>query len=237
MFQSQASNLVAGDNNGHRDVFVRDIVGNKTYLVNVNNAGAAGQGPSDHGVINADGRYVAFESTARNLIANDFNFNRKIFFHDLQTRTTKLVSNNDLQSPYLESGGSFLPKISADGNVIVFESFRRLATADANNANPDVYVRDMRKTKPDLVSISATGGPANSTSGDPNISNDGKFVVFESLASNLTTTDQDPSTANALVDLKNKDVFRRNLTTGTTELVSFNSGNTRTALGESRISR
>jgi Tol biopolymer transport system component len=234
VFQSQASDLAAGDTNGHRDVFVRDITGATTYLVNVNNAGQAGQGPSDHGVISADGRYIAFESHARNLIPNDFNFNPKIFLHDLQTRTTTLVSNNDLQSGSLSSGGSFLPKISADGNVIVFESFRRLSAADANNANRDVYVRDMRKAIPDLVSISYAGGPANSTSFSPNISDDGKFVVFESLASNLTTTDKDPSTPDALVDLDHKDVFRRDLTAGKTVLVSFNFGGTQSALGESR---
>ena len=84
-------------------------------VVNKNNAGQAGQGPSDHGVISSNGRYVAFESHARNLISNDQNFNPKIFLRDLQTQTTKLVSNNDLQSPFLSSGGSFLPKISADG--------------------------------------------------------------------------------------------------------------------------
>lgn len=234
VFQSRASNLVAGDNNGQRDVFVRDLTAQKTWLVNVNNAGQAGQGPSDHGVISANGRYVAFESHARNLIANDQNFNPKIFLHDLQTHTTKLVSNNDLQNGSLVTGGSFLPKISADGNVIVFESFRRLSTADANNANRDVYVRDMRKPKPDLVSISSTGGPANSTSFDPNISDNGRFVVFESLASNLTTTDKDPSSIPDLTDLDNKDVFRRDLVTGKTVLVSFNFQNTRSAVGESR---
>lgn len=234
VFQSRASNLVAGDNNGQRDVFVRDLTAQKTWLVNVNNAGQAGQGPSNHGVISANGRYVAFESHARNLIANDQNFNPKIFLHDLQTHTTKLVSNNDLQNGSLVSGGSFLPKISADGNVIVFESFRRLSTADANNANRDVYVRDMRKTKPALVSISSTGGPANSTSFDPNISDNGRFVVFESLASNLTTTDKDPSSIPDLTDLDNKDVFRRDLVTGKTVLVSFNFQNTRSAVGESR---
>lgn len=234
VFQSQAANLAAGDTNGQRDVFVRDIVGNKTYLVNVNDAGAAGQGPSDHGTISSDGRYIAFESHARNLFANDFNFNPKIFRHDLVTHTTTLVSNNDLQSGSLESGGSFLPKISSDGQVIVFESFRRLATADANNANRDVYVRDMRKSIPDLVSISSSGGAANSTSFDPNISDDGRYVVFESLASNLTTTDMDPSTPSALTDLRNKDVFRRDLVAGTTALVSFNFGGTQSATGESR---
>lgn len=234
VFQSRASNLVAGDNNGQRDVFVRDLTAQKTWLVNVNNAGQAGQGPSDHGVISANGRYVAFESHARNLIANDQNFNPKIFLHDLQTHTTKLVSNNDLQNGSLVSGGSFLPKISADGNVIVFESFRRLSTADANDANRDVYVRDMRKSKPDLVSISSTGGPANSTSFDPNISDNGRFVVFESLASNLTTTDKDPSSIPDLTDLDNKDVFRRDLVTGKTVLVSFNFQNARSAVGESR---
>jgi len=226
VFQSRASNLVVGDNNGQRDVFVRDITGKKTSLVNVNNAGQAGQGPSDHGVISADGRYVAFESHARNLIANDSNFNPKIFRFDIQTRRTALVSNNDLQNGSLVTGGSFLPKISADGQVIVFESFRRLSTADANNANRDVYVRDMRKTKPDLVSISSIGGPANSTSFDPNISDEGRIVVFESLAINLTTTDKDPSAIPDLTDLDNKDVFRRDLSTGKTVLVSFNFQNT-----------
>jgi len=71
------------------------------------------------------------------------------------------------------------------------------------------------------------------TSFDPNISDDGRYEVFESLASNLTTTDKDPSAILDLTDLDNKDVFRRDLRTGRTVLVSFNFQNTRSAVGES----
>jgi len=234
VFESNAS-LVSNDTNGQRDVYVRDFVHRKTYLANQNDAGQAGQGPSDHGVLIANGRFVAFESSARNLTPNDVNFNPKIFRRDLAAGgKTVVVSNNDLQNGSLESGGSFLPQISANGQVIAFESFRRLSSADADNANRDVYVRNMAKATPDLVSINSAGGAANSTSFDPNISNDGRFVVFESLASNLTTTDHDPSDPNSLVNLDNKDVFERNLVTGATTLVSFKFDGSRDAFGESR---
>ena len=175
VFQSRASNLVVGDNNGQRDVFVRDIIGKKTFLVNVNNAGQAGQGPSDHGVISADGRYVAFESHARNLIANDFNFNPKVFRHDLQTRNTTLVSNNDLQNGSLVSGGSFLPKISADGQVIVFESFRR----------------NMVTGQTTLVTgrLGSATQSSNNGANFPVVSRDGRYVTCHSTSTDLISRD------------------------------------------------
>ncbi len=230
VFQSNDSNLVAGDNNNSPDVFVRDVLGRKTFLANVNSNEQTGNGKSEHGVLSANGRFVAFESRARNLDGPTDNFNTKIFLRDLTKGTTKLVSNNDLRSAQIDSAGSFLPQISANGLVVTFLSDRRLSTVDEDNSDQDVYVRDIRKAKPDLVSISTTNGPANSTSFDPNISDDGRFVVFSSFASNLATTDKDPSTPQA----DNKDVFQRNVVTGKTTLVSFNFQGTRSAFGESR---
>src|ERR1700730_15721767 len=94
VFQSNASDLVANDTNAQPDVFVRDLVANTTTLVSINGAGtASGYARSDHPVISADGRYVAFDSNARDLVRGltDFSFHRKVFVRDLLAKSTTLA--------------------------------------------------------------------------------------------------------------------------------------------------
>jgi hypothetical protein len=227
VFASRASDLVADDNNGADDEFVRDIVANKTYLVNRSSAGVPGEQGSGHGVISADGRYVAFEGFSNNLVPNDTNFNRKIFRRDLQTNTTQLVTAGDLRSPFETSTGSYQPKISADGNMIVFATDRLFTNAD-DTLYDDIYVRDMSKSTPELVSIDHNGQAANYSSFDPAISDDGHHVVFESLASDLVANDNDGN------QIANKDVFIRHLASKTTELVSVNAAGTGSGNFESK---
>ena len=91
-FLSSASNLVSGDTNGTSDIFVRDTQSNTTSRVSVDTAGA--QANSDSGAlsISADGRYVAFSSSASNLVSGDNNAAGDIFVRDTQTGTTSRVS-------------------------------------------------------------------------------------------------------------------------------------------------
>jgi Tol biopolymer transport system component len=221
VFQSNASDLVPNDTNAQPDVFVRDLVANTTTLVSINGAGtASGDARSDHPVISADGRYVAFDSDARDLVRGltDFSFHRKVFVRDLLAKSTTLASTNKSGGATVDDD-SFLPQISGDGRVVAFSSYAHLAANDTNTF-PDVYVRDLRKTVPTLVSASLTGGAANYSSFDPVISDDGRFVAFDSLADNLVSNDNDGHA------IANKDVFERNLQTNTTTLVSVNSTGT-----------
>src|SRR5581483_8861709 len=112
-FQSTASNLVAGDTNSADDIFLRDTQTGTTTRISVNSGGTQGNNDSLFPSISADGRYVAFDSLATNLVAGDTNGSSDVFVRDTQTRTTTRIS--------VSSGGtegkvdSYRLSISADG--------------------------------------------------------------------------------------------------------------------------
>ena len=224
-FQSYASNLSPIDTNGRYDIFVRDLQTATTTLVSVNLAGtASANGDSQRPVISADGRYVAFESTASNLVANDTNTWTDVFVRDLQTGTTTLVSvNNSGTGSGIQTSSS--PVISANGRVVIFKSFASNLVTNDNNNTIDVFARDLQNGTTSLVSCNSTcTGSGNDASFPANIPKDkapralisknGRFVVFESYATDLVTT-SDPNGHDT-------DVFVRDLQVGTTSLVSIN---------------
>ena len=220
-FHSNAGDLVAGDDNNVADLFVRDLVAGKTILVSVNRAGAAaGVGSPFTPAISGDGRFVAFQSGANDLVANDltrgggFNQETDVFLRDMTAGTTSLISINRTGAA---SGSSFsrFPAMSTDGRFIVFESAASDLTANDTNLYRDVYVRDRDAGTTTLVSINMTGTTNNAPSntiGAPAISADGRVVVFASSANDLVADD-----TNRFID-----VFARDLQAGKTLLVSRN---------------
>jgi Calx-beta domain/WD40-like Beta Propeller Repeat len=225
-FESFAFDLVIpNDQNGRWDVFVRDLQTGVTTFVSVNLAGTGGgNGDSRKPTISADGRYVAFESSASNLVANDTNNTSDVFVRDLQTNTTILVSVN---SAGTGPGNQFSNQavISANGRVVVFSSSAsNLAPNDSNNT-VDVFARDLQTSTTSLVSINANGTNSGNDASFPEnvpkdkapravISKDGRFVVFDSNATDLVTL----SDANG----HGTDVFARDLQANVTSLVSIN---------------
>src|SRR2546427_5953522 len=124
LFLSSASNLSTNDDGGHRfvDVFLRDRMNHTTTLVSVNQTGTGGgNGHSVSPVLSTDGRYVAFESEAANLVANDTNGVSDVFLRDLQSGTTTLLSVNRF-STGAGNGASISPLISAEGRYVAFVS-------------------------------------------------------------------------------------------------------------------
>ncbi|MDT7943806.1 MAG: hypothetical protein RQ985_04565, partial [Dehalococcoidia bacterium] len=137
-FESIASNLVPGDTNGVSDVFVHDRLTGQTTRVSVASDGTQGHSASDHPSISADGRYVAFESFASNLVPGDTNGKRDVFVHDRLTGQTARVSvaSDGTQG----NGDSIYPSISADGRYVAFVSgASNLVPGDANG-NIDVFI-------------------------------------------------------------------------------------------------
>jgi Tol biopolymer transport system component len=123
-FTSAATNLVPGDTNGTDDVFVRDRVEGTTVRVSVASTGIEGDGASRDGRLSADGRFVAFVSSATTLVPDDTNGVDDIFLHDRLLRTTTRVS---VRSDGLQANGpSASPRISLSGGAILF-------TTDATN--------------------------------------------------------------------------------------------------------
>jgi len=207
-FQSNSDNLVPADTNGLYDVFVRDTQSGQTSRVSVGSGGTQGNGASQAPSISGDGRYVAFESKANNLVPADTNSRYDVFVRDLQTGQTSRVS--------VSSGGtqgfgdSQTPSISADGRYVAFQSNASdLVVSDSNGAY-DIFVRDLQTGQTSRVSVDSSGAQANSDSQLPSISADGRYVAFESNASNLV-----PGDTNAIYD-----IFLRDTLTGQTTRVS-----------------
>jgi Tol biopolymer transport system component len=186
-FQSQASNLVSGDTNGRLDVFVRNRNNDTTRRVSVSSSGGQGNGDSTYPQISPNGRYVVFASVASNLAGSDGNGLSDIFRHDLQTGRTEHVSVST--SGGAANGNSLYPAISGDGRYIAFQSSAsNLVPGDTGQQN-DVFVRDMETGRTELVSVSSSGARGAGGSGYPDLSDDGRYIIFLSRARNLSTGD------------------------------------------------
>ncbi|HEX8158178.1 MAG TPA: hypothetical protein VF526_12410 [Solirubrobacteraceae bacterium] len=213
-FQSTAANLDPADTDPSSDIFVRDTQTNATALVSRASGanGANGSGESMAPDISADGRYVAFQSTGSNLDPADRDSTIDVFVRDLQTNTTRLVSRATGESGVNSDGASGAPTISADGRYVVFESVATNLNLADTDAVSDVFVRDLQANTTTLVSRApgAEGVKGDDDSTSPDISADGRYVAFASLATNLHADDTDGLS----------DVFVRDVQSGATTLVS-----------------
>jgi Tol biopolymer transport system component len=182
-FGSLASNLVANDTKGSYDIFVRDRQTSTTTRVSVASGGIQSAGGSYQAVISANGRYVAFLSTAADLVPADTNGYQDVFLHDRETGTTTRVNVSTAGAQ--ANNHAFDPSISADGQVIVWDSpASNLVTGDSNNTY-DVFVRDVKAGTTTRASVANGNIQANNASYDPSVSGDGRFVTFTSAATNL----------------------------------------------------
>jgi hypothetical protein len=199
VFQSMASNLVANDTNGGTDVFRRDLQTGVTALVSVNHDGTGSAwGYSSKGSPSADGRYIAFQSTASDLVAVDTNGTPDAFVRDMQSGTTALASvgPDGIDS---HPGGAWAPSLSADGRFVAFDR------------GSDIWRRDMVTGEFTQVTVNVFGRTPNSTSYNAGISADGRYVVFSSWATDFGTP----------VSPMMPQVYRRDVQLGTTELVTY----------------
>ena len=336
-FESEASNVVPGDTNHARDVFVRDLRSGTTERVSVATDGTQANSDSLIPAISADGRYVAFESDA-NLVPGDTNEGWDVFVRDLRSGTTRRVSvatggtqagDDSGDGPAISADGRYVafdseasnlvpgdrtalttcscaicgrappsgsawpptapratatastrrsaptgamwpsigrveprprrherglgrvrarsavghhragqrghqrypgqqlqlcPAISADGRYVAFWSGASNLVPGDTNEHYDVFVRDRQLGTTDRVSVASNGTQANGDSAFPAISADGRYVTFESEASNVVPGDTNHA----------RDVFVRDLRSGTTERVSVATDGTQ-ANGDSLI--
>ncbi|MBD2772309.1 TolB family protein [Iningainema tapete] len=225
-FTSRASNLVPNNTNrilNNLGVLVRDTVNNTTTLVSVDSNGIQGNEDSFMLSISADGQYVAFQSSANNLVPNDTNGNSDIFVRDTVNNTTTRVSvdSNGIQG----NGISNSPSISADGRYVAFSSFStNLVLNDTNGRlNDDIFVRDIINNTTTLVSVDSNGIQGNSSSFFPSISADGRYIAFSSFASNLVPNDTNNNIGVFVSSTDNIDVFVRDTINNTTTLISLDS--------------
>ncbi|MBE9566863.1 MAG: PD40 domain-containing protein, partial [Proteobacteria bacterium] len=210
-FMSFAPDLVPDDANSSWDIFVRDRQRGATELVTVGADGMPGAGHSWWPSISADGRCVAFESEAADLVPGDTNERMDIFVRDRTARTTERVSVST-QGAEAEAD-SFQPAISPDGRFVAFMSYASNLVPGDSNGRADVFVHDRLTGETERVSVSTEDDQADADAKMPAISLDGRFVTFESYASTLVSGD-----TNARID-----IFVRDRTAGTTERVSVSS--------------
>ena len=199
-FESDATNLVANDTNGLTDVFVHDLETRQTERVSVATNGAQGSGDSSWSSISADGRYVAFDSLASDLAPGDGNTDLfDVFLHDRQTGATTRVTGGD--------GESACSRISADGRFVGFYSESSDLVAGVSGGAPKVFVYARESATTTLVSVGLNGAAPNGASLCPSLSADGRYVAFDSSASNLVVGDVNGATDIFVVDRQTGDTF------------------------------
>ncbi len=209
-FRSLASNLVPNDTNALLDIFVRDRQLGTTQLVSVGIDGPS-NGSSFAPVLSGDGQSIIFRSSATNLISNDDNQSSDLYLRDLVNGvTTRINSNSGI--PNLASEDTLGGDISANGRYVVFESLSDDIVANDNNQLSDIFVLDRQSMLVERVSTSVTGIEANGQSENRAISDDGRFVVFDSRATNLTED----------LGATGFNIFIKDRLTGDTRLISRN---------------
>ena len=187
-FHSRATNLVAGDVNGRDDVFVRHLQSGTTELVSVAADGGSADGDSDSAAISANGRYVAFTSSASDLVADDGNDFVDVFVRDLETGTTTLVTRGHDGSPADEH--SYNPCISDDGSIIAFHSdASNLTVDDANGSGRDVFVHERASGATSRAHRALDGGSGSGIAENCGLSGDGRRLAFESTSTDLVESD------------------------------------------------
>ncbi|MFO0982712.1 MAG: calcium-binding protein [Planctomycetota bacterium] len=214
VFDSYATNLVPGDTNGVPDIFVNDRLTGETTRVSVSSSGSEQDRSLGDAAISADGRYVAFDSLATNLVPGDTNGLADVFVHDRLTGETTRVSVNSAGTE--GNDDSVGPAISADGRYVAFDSYAtNLVPGDTNGAE-DVFVHDLWTGVTTRVSVDSAGNEANDESGSwyaPWLSPEGRYVAFESRATNLVPGDRNHTV----------DIFLHDRVTGQTTLESVSS--------------
>lgn len=185
VFSSSATNLVTGDTNGVKDVFVSNTTTNTTTRVSVSTAGVQGDANSEYGSISYDGRYVVFHSTADNLVAGvTGTASSHVYVRDLIAGTTTLVDAS--AGGVISNGSALYPKVSADGRFVVFMGLgTNLVPGFGSSTIFQIYIKDMHDNAIKALSITSAGAVGDQDSYMPDISCGGNVVAFASMANNL----------------------------------------------------
>jgi len=199
------------DNNVTFDVFVFDIATDPRpplERLSRDSSGDEGRGDSASATLSDDGSVVVFHSYADDLVADDFNGSTDVFVRFRDTGVTLLGSATPDGVP--ANGDSLRPFVSGDGNFVAFRSQASDLVAGDTSGHWDIFVRDLAAGTTQRVSVSSANAEADHDSFEPSVSDDGRFVAFRSMASNLVAGD----------DNNRGDIFVHDRDTGETALVS-----------------
>ncbi len=210
VYYSTASNLVS-DGGGNYFIYLYDRVKGTNTLISRNPAGTPANGECDDPSISPNGRFVAYYSSASDLVAGDSPGNQDVFVYDVKKGTTRKASVGLLGA---EANGSSLdPVVSNNGRWVAFFSDATNLVANDTNGHFDVFLADLDAGSTRRVSVTADGTEGSADSYSAAMSADGKVLVFYTSASNL-----DPGDANGTQD----DIYRFDTKTGVLTLLSVN---------------
>ena len=185
VFRSNATNLASASdaNGGESDVYLWRLDDSTIIRISVDSHGVQPpMGASHSPSVSSDGELIAFTSTAR-LASEDTNDVADVYLRDVGRGLTTLVSRGIGGRP--SDGASYSPALSADRRSVVFVSRATNLALHDRNQDSDVYVYDIAGGSISLVSATSTGRAANAASLRPAVSADGRYVAYQSVASNL----------------------------------------------------
>jgi Tol biopolymer transport system component len=213
-FVTSSTNLDPSAIPPYSHVYVRDLQTNTTRLADRASGASGASGNRDvHSLsISGDGASVAFATQSTNLSPDDPDTNEDVYVRNLQTNTTTLADRASGPSGAKADNASVYPLISGDGRLVAFSSLGANLDPGDSDGELDIYLRDLNTSQTTLVSraTGAAGVKGNSTAIGTDMSPDGRYVMFESIADNLHPEDRD----------RTRDVFVRDLTGATTYLES-----------------
>ena len=212
-FSSHATNLIVGDTNGQWDIFAHDRQTGTTTRISLDSVGNEANDASRDPAISGDGRFIAFQSNATNLVAGDTNRRPDIFVHDRQTGTTTRVSVDSAGNQANDNSLYNPPSISADGRFVAFQSDATNLVVGDTNGRGDIFVHDRQTGTTTRISLDSAGNETNDASHGLSINADGRFIAFQSNATNLVAGDTN----------RRPDIFVHDRQTGATTRVSVDS--------------
>ena len=183
-FFSDADNVMPNDANGYRDVFVRDLMTGTNIPVSLNTNGVTGHGISTDPSISGDGRYVAFTSSADDLVPNDTNNAQDVFVRDVQAGTTTLVSvsTNGMNSA---NGDSYSPIFSTNGRYVLFHSkASNLAPGFSASGYENLFFRDLQTG----TTYALTSGGSTTGVDAASMTPDGQNIAFIGIVPGISGT-------------------------------------------------
>jgi hypothetical protein len=221
VFASEATNLVAGDANAVTDVFRHDRSTGATIRVSTSATGVEANGDCFVASVSDDGRFVAFLSSASNLVTGDTNGFDDVFVKDVQSGAITRVS---VRGATQANGASSEPHISGTGAYVVYTSAATNLIAGDTNGFDDIFLSNRQATSTIRASVGPSGAQPNNLSLNPHLDRNGRFIVFASRATNLVTADLNGFS----------DIFMYDRTAATTVRVSV--GPTSTEPNQSSVS-
>jgi Tol biopolymer transport system component len=195
-FSSEADNLasVAGSEGvDTTQIYLHDRLACTTTLVTRSLAGGFANSSSSLSSLSADGRYLAFDSSATNLLPGVDNGLSQVYLYDRTLAGYTLISGSPLIVGQEGNGASAVPTLSADGRYVSFQSAASDLVAGDTNGLIDIFVHDRQTQITVRVNVTDaghqaefTGGPNGGHARRPSMSSDGRFVVYDSGANNLS---------------------------------------------------